>query len=153
MNIKITLVGSRSSQLSHPEARMTKVASVRYASPARQLDQDNPNPSSMFTPRHYDYSDNSDLSFCVDNNMNLKGIQLLLSYDFNVSDVYLLFYNQTIRYRCTVDRFVTSASVPTYPIRWRARKKWPWMKFRRRARRPAFHVIIRCIYSPLFFTD
>lgn len=47
----------------------------RKESSVWKLDQNNPNPTSMFTPGHYDYSDNSEISFCIDENMTeLKGM-------------------------------------------------------------------------------
>ncbi|XP_017760958.1 PREDICTED: golgin subfamily A member 6-like protein 22 [Eufriesea mexicana] len=59
---------------------------MRKMSSARKIDQDNPNPSSMFTPCHYDYSDDSDMSFCVDNTMaDLKDDQISL-YGGSVRD-------------------------------------------------------------------
>lgn len=45
-----------------PGSIITKESSIR------KLDQNNLNPSSMFT-LHYDYSDNSEISFCIDENM------------------------------------------------------------------------------------
>ncbi|XP_076393344.1 uncharacterized protein LOC143265401 [Megachile rotundata] len=69
--------GSRGSQLS-------LASKSRYESPAK-IDQNNPNPSSMFTPRHYDYSD-SNFSFCVDNSENLKDDQISL-YGGSVRDL------------------------------------------------------------------
>lgn len=47
----------------------------------KKPDQDSANPSSMFTPRRYDFSDNSDVSFCTDNMANLKGIIASLLFD------------------------------------------------------------------------
>ncbi|XP_076243337.1 LOW QUALITY PROTEIN: uncharacterized protein LOC143184765 [Calliopsis andreniformis] len=79
-----SLKGSRSqgkrSQLAGPSPRpkITNIESVRYnlspiAKPA------NPNPSNMFTSGHYNYSDNSNFSFCVDNNLaDLKVDQVSL---------------------------------------------------------------------------
>ena len=50
----------------------------------RKHDQDNANPSSMFTPHRYDFSDNSDMSFCTDNMANLKGIVASLFFDLGL---------------------------------------------------------------------
>nr|XP_033189924.1 uncharacterized protein LOC117156735 isoform X2 [Bombus vancouverensis nearcticus] len=76
------LVEPRKSQLTDQfvESMMTNTPS------AKKPDQDKPNPSSMFTPRHYDFSDTSDMSFCMDNNMNtLKADQISL-YGGSVRD-------------------------------------------------------------------
>ncbi|XP_061938226.1 uncharacterized protein LOC107995825 isoform X1 [Apis cerana] len=55
-----------------PGSIITKESSIR------KLDQNNLNPSSMFT-LHYDYSDNSEISFCIDENMTeLKSDQITL---------------------------------------------------------------------------
>ncbi|CAD1475694.1 unnamed protein product, partial [Heterotrigona itama] len=51
----------------------------------RKHDQDNANPSSMFTPHRYDFSDNSDMSFCTDNMAGLKADQISL-YGGSVRD-------------------------------------------------------------------
>lgn len=59
-----------------PGSMITKESSVR--------NQNNPNPSSMFTPGHYDYSDNSEISFCIDENMaELKGTCFILLIYFS----------------------------------------------------------------------
>ncbi|KOC62229.1 hypothetical protein WH47_03987 [Habropoda laboriosa] len=74
--------GSRGSQLvdQSPGSNLMKM------SPMKKLEQDNPNPSSMFTPRHYDYSDNSNISFCIEKNMSaLKDDQISL-YGGSVRD-------------------------------------------------------------------
>lgn len=58
-----------------PGSIITKMSSMR------KLDQNNPNPSSMFTPGHYDYSNNSEISFCIDDNMTeLKGTYTVLYF-------------------------------------------------------------------------
>lgn len=99
-----------------PESRITKM------SPLKKIDQDNPNPSSMFTPCHYDYYDNSsNMSFSVDNTIaNLKGIidplpYLLLGFVIPYLTIYSPYPVQLIKYRSTKDLSEISASVPAYP--------------------------------------
>ncbi|KAF3426516.1 hypothetical protein E2986_02686 [Frieseomelitta varia] len=64
----------------------------------RKHDQDHANPSSMFTPHRYDFSDNSDMSFCTDNMANLKGTIASLSSSLDLSCCTLLFYWMYIVY-------------------------------------------------------
>lgn len=139
------LVGPRKSQLTNQfvESMMTKTPS------AKKPDQDKPNPSSMFTPRHYDFSDTSDMSFCMDNNMNtLKGITfsfstlqswiyLILFYFV----VYWLYRVQLIKYRCTEGLFEISASVPTYPGPSRTQSQRAAQTIHRLARLTICHVL------------
>lgn len=87
----------------------------------RKLGQNNPNPSSMFTPGHYDYSNNSEISFCIDDNMTeLKGTYIVLYFFFysiflmkNLSLTWI-FLIKLIKYRYMVDLFEIFASVPIY---------------------------------------
>lgn len=98
-----------------PGSIITKMPSMR------KLGQNNPNPSSMFTPGHYDYSNNSEISFCIDDNMTeLKGTYIVLYFFFysiflmkNLSLIWI-FLIKLIKYRCMVDLFEIFASVPIY---------------------------------------
>lgn len=65
VSLKSSRLERKWSQLADPSPRpkITKIETVRYASPMKK--PADPNPSSMFTPGHYDFCENSNISFSI----------------------------------------------------------------------------------------
>ncbi|CAK9828549.1 hypothetical protein ANTRET_LOCUS6058 [Anthophora retusa] len=83
---KVEAVNYNLSSIKNTPASVSEESQLVEQSPMKKLKRDNTDPSSMFTPRHYDYSDNSNLSFCIGKNMSdLKDDQISL-YDGSVRD-------------------------------------------------------------------
>ncbi|KAK1124806.1 hypothetical protein K0M31_006166 [Melipona bicolor] len=123
--------------------------SIITTPPIRKHDQDNANPSSMFTPRRYDFCDNSDMSFCTDNMASLKGTIAPLFFDLGfvlyasiLSFIGCISYIQLIKYPHTEDLFEISANVPTYPCRSRTQSRRAMQTLHRPARPTIFHVLM-----------
>ncbi|CAK9799102.1 hypothetical protein ANTQUA_LOCUS1862 [Anthophora quadrimaculata] len=83
---KVEAVNYSLSSIKNTRASVSEESQLVVQSPMKKLKCDNTDRSSMFTPRHYDYSDNSNLSFCIEKNMSdLKDDQISL-YDGSVRD-------------------------------------------------------------------